>query len=109
VRRLVLVTAMLVALIVAAGASPASDAFRPRTCGQITVRKGGNDYTYSVKVFQAALACPTAQTTMTRFIQSGTVPRRWFCRYGHSRDAWAATCARTAKNAPIVRAYLVAG
>ena len=47
--------------------------------------------------------------TMTRFILSGTIPRRWFCRYGHSRDAWAATCARTAKNAPIIRAYLVAG
>ena len=46
---------------------------------------------------------------MTRFILSGTIARGWFCRYGHSRDAWAATCARTAKNAPIVRAYLVAG
>ena len=45
---------------------------------------------------------------MSHFILNGTVPRRWFCRYGHSRDAWAATCARTAKTAPIVRAYLIA-
>ena len=45
------------------------------------------------------------------FILNGVTPRRWFCRYGHSRDAWAATCTRTTKpkTAPIVRAYLVAG
>ena len=105
----ILVVALAASLAVAAGSVAAAQTFTPRKCGQITVRKGGNDHTYAVKVFQAPLACTTAQTTMTRFILSGTIPRRWFCRYGHSRDAWAATCARTAKNAPIVRAYLVAG
>ena len=105
--RLLLAIALASALAVAAGAEAGSRAFAPRTCGQITVRKGMLDSTYIVKVFQAPLACTTAQTTMTRFIQSGTIPRRWFCRSGHSRDAWAATCARTAKNTPIIRAYLV--
>jgi hypothetical protein len=110
--RLLLAIALASALAVAAGAEAGSRAFAPRAftprkCGEITIRKGTLDSTYSVKVFQAPLACTTAQTTMTRFIQSGTIPRRWFCRFGHSRDAWAATCARTAENAPIVRAYLV--
>jgi len=109
VRALALVFVIASALVVASGTEASSHAFKPRKCGEITVRKGGNDYTYRIKVFQAAYACPSAQLTMTRFILSGVVPKRWFCRYGHSRDAWAATCARTAKNAPIVRAYLVAG
>ena len=93
------------------GADARPGTFRPIKCGEITVRKNGNDYTYKVKVFQARLACTTAQMTMSRFILNGVTPRRWFCRYGHSRDAWAATCARTTKpkTAPIVRAYLVAG
>ena len=108
-RRLLVLFVLASALLLAAGAEAGSHAFNPRKCSAITVRKGGNDYTYRIKVFQAALACTTAQTTMTRFILSGTIPRRWFCRHGHSRDAWAATCARTAKNAPIIRAYLVAG
>ena len=108
-RTLIFVAVVVAALAFAAGAGAGSQAFKPRKCGQISVRKGANDYTYGIKVFQAPLACTTAQTTMTRFILSGTIPRRWFCRYGHSRDAWAATCARTAKNAPIIRAYLVAG
>lgn len=108
-RRLILVAAAASALALAAGAGAGSQAFKPRKCGPITVRKGGNDYTYGIKVFQAPLACSTAQLTMTRFILSGTIPRRWFCRYGHARDAWAATCAGTATNAPIIRAYLVAG
>jgi hypothetical protein len=107
--RLFLAICLASALAVAAGAEAGSRAFAPRRCGQITIRKGTLDRTYSVKVFQAPLACSTAQQTMSRFIQSGTIPPRWFCRYGHSRDAWAAAYARTAKNAPIVRAYLVAG
>jgi len=107
VMRLLLAIALASALAVAAGAEAGSRAFPPRKCGQITVRKGTLDSTYSIKVFQAPLACTTAQTTMTRFIESGTIPRGWFCRLGHSRDAWAGTCARTARNAPIVRAYLV--
>jgi hypothetical protein len=108
-RLLLLVLAHASALAFAAGAEARSGAFKPRRCGEITVRQGANDYTYRIKVFQAPLACATAQTTMTRFILGGVTPKRWFCRYGHSRDAWAATCARTASNAPIVRAYLVAG
>jgi hypothetical protein len=108
-RRLLLLSVLASALVLAASAEARSDAFKPRKCGQISVRKGGNDYTYGIKVFQAPLACSTAQLMMSHFILNGTVPRRWFCRYGHSRDAWAATCARTVKTAPIVRAYLVAG
>jgi len=108
-RSLALVFTVALALVVATGADAGPNAFKPRKCGQITVRKDGNDYTYAIKVFQAPLACSTAQLTMSRYILSGVVPRHWFCRYGHSRDKWAATCARTAKNAPIVRAYLVAG
>jgi hypothetical protein len=105
--RLLLVLALASALVLAAGAEARSTAFKPRKCGEITVRKNGKDYTYRIKVFQAPLACSTAQLTMTRFILSAVVPRHWVCRYGHSRDAWAATCGRIAKNAPIVRAYVV--
>ena len=108
-RTSILVVALAASLAVAADSVAGSRTFTPRKCGQITVRNGGNDLTYGIKVFQAPLACTTAQSTMTRFMLSGTIARGWFCRYGHSRDAWAATCARTAKNAPIVRAYLVAG
>ena len=107
--QLLLLLALASALVLAAGAEARSRTFKPLRCGEITVRKSANDYTYRIKVFQAPLACTTAQLTMSRFILSGAVPRRWFCRYGHSRDAWAATCARTVKNPPIVRAYVVAG
>jgi hypothetical protein len=109
VRKLILVVAIVSAVVVAAGAGAGSAAFKPRKCGEVTVRKNGSDYTYRVKVFQAPLACTTAQTTMSRFLLGGVVPRHWVCRYGHSRDAWAATCGRIAKNAPIVRAYLITG
>ena len=104
-----LVAALAAALAFPAAAAATSHAFKPRLCGQVTVRKGGNDFTYRIKIFQAPLACTTAQVTMSRFILSGTVPRRWFCRYGHSRDAWAVTCVRNGSSAPVVRAYLVAG
>ena len=107
--KLVLVAALAAALVAVAGADGRAGTFKPRKCGEITVRKNGSDYNYSVKVFQAPLACATAQATISRFILSGVVPRKWICRYGHSRDAWAATCARIAKNGPIVRVYLIAG
>jgi hypothetical protein len=109
VMRLLFATALVSALAVVAGAEAGSRSFAPRKCGEITVRQGANDFTYRIKVFQAPFACTTAQATMSRYIQSATTPRGWFCRHGHSRDAWAATCTRTAANAPIVRAYLVAG
>ena len=75
-RRLLVLFVLASALVLAAGAEAGSRAFKPRT---------------------------TAQTMMSHFILNGKVPRRWFCRYGHSRDALAATCARTVKTAPIVR------
>ena len=108
-RTAVALTALATLLLVASSVAAQPRAATVRLCGEITVRKGANDYTYRIKVFQAPLACGTAQLTMSRFIQNAKTPRHWFCRYGHSRDAWSATCARTAKNAPIVRAYLVAG
>ena len=58
-RWLILVAAAAWALALAAGAGAGSQAFKPRKCGPITVRKGGNDYTYGIKVFQAPLACST--------------------------------------------------
>ena len=85
--RLLFATVLASALVVPAGAEAGSRVFTPRKCGQITVRKGLNDYTYRLRIFQAPLACVTAQTTMSHFILGGTVPRRWFCRYGHSRRA----------------------
>jgi hypothetical protein len=108
-RRLLVLSVLASTLVLATGVEAGSGAFPPRKCGQITVRKGGNDYTYRIKVFQAPLACSTAQLYMSHFILGGTIPRRWFCRYGHSRDRWAAVCARTGSGKPIVRAYLIAG
>src|SRR5215212_6215754 len=108
-RRLLALSVVASALAVAAGAEARSNAFRPRSCGSITVRQGGNDYSYRVKVFVAPVDCTTARKVMSRFIVRGAVPRRWFCRYGHSADRWAAACARTGSGNPIVRAYLIAG
>ena len=105
--RLLLLLALASALVLAAGAEARSTAFKPRKCGEITVRKNGRDSTYRITVFQAPLACTTAQTTMTRFLLSAVVPKHWVCRYGHSGDAWAATCGKIATNAPIIRAYVV--
>src|SRR4051812_41413187 len=102
--RLLAVSTLVSALVLVAGAEARPQAFPTRLCGSIAVRKGGNDYGYRVKVFVAPLGCTTAQKVMTAFIQRGAVPRRWFCRYGHSNDRRAATCARTARAAPIVRA-----
>ncbi len=107
--RLLVVFVLAAALVLAAGAEARPDAFRPRLCGSITVRKGGNDYSYRLKVFVAPVECTTAQKVMSGFIMRGAVPRRWFCRYGHSADRWAAACAHTGSGNPIVRAYLIAG
>jgi len=106
-RRSILVAAIASALVLAAGAAAGSAAFKPRRCGEVTVQRNGRSSTYRVEVFQAPLACATAQTTMSRFLLSAIVPKHWVCRYGHSGDAWAATCGRIAKKAPIVRAYVV--
>ena len=106
-RMLALICAVASMLVLAAGTQAGPQALNPRKFGHITVRKGLQDFTYAIKVFQAPLACSTAQLTMSRYILSGVVPRHWFCRYGHSSDKWAAACARAAKNAPIVRAYAV--
>jgi hypothetical protein len=106
-RRLILIAAIVSGLLLAGGAGAHPDAFKPRNCGEITVQKNAHNYTYRLKVFQAPLACSTAQTTMSRFLLSSVVPKHWVCRYGHSGDAWAATCGKLAKNAPIVRAYVV--
>src|SRR6266511_3965804 len=51
--RLLVVFVLASALVLAAGAEARPDAFRPRLCGSITVRKGGNDYSYRLKVFVA--------------------------------------------------------
>jgi hypothetical protein len=44
--RLLVVFVLASALVLAAGAEARPDAFRPRLCGSITVRKGGNDYSF---------------------------------------------------------------
>ena len=105
--RVILVAATVSALALAAGVAAQPGAFTPRKCGEITVQKNAKNFTYRIKVFQAPLACSTAQTTMSRFLLSSVAPKHWVCRYGHSGDAWAATCGKIAKNAPIVRAYVV--
>ena len=61
-RTLILAGTVAAALAVAFGAEAGSQAFKPRKCGQISVRKGANDHTYGIKVFQAPLSCSTAQT-----------------------------------------------
>ena len=58
-RRLLALSVLASALVLAAGAEASSDAFR--LCGSITVRKGGNDYSYRLKVFVAPLECTTAR------------------------------------------------
>ena len=96
-------------LLVGSGVAAQPRAVTARQCGSVTARTGGNDYSYRIKVFVAPLPCITARTVMRGFIVRGAVPRGWFCRYGHSADRWAATCARAGHTAPVVRAYLIAG
>jgi hypothetical protein len=109
VRAFALVAVLVLPAFLGSSAAAQPRASTVRLCGSITVRKGGNDYSYRIKVFVAPLACTTAQKIMTAFIMRGTAPRRWFCRYGHSADRWAAACTGPRRTSPVVRAYLIAG
>lgn len=95
-------------LLLAAGAAGRPSAQSAKACGSITVRLGGNDFSYRVKVVSERMACTTARSTMRGFIARKVTPRGWFCTRGHSQDAWAASCARLSPRA-LVRAYLIAG
>ena len=78
-------------------------------CGTITARLGGNDFTYRVRVVSGRVTCRNARLVLRGFIAHAVRPRGWFCTRGHSKDAWAASCARVAAPRATVRAYLVAG
>jgi hypothetical protein len=102
-RLLVLVLPLL--LVASASARP----YAPRAqCGSITARLGGNDFSYRVRLVSGHVTCTRARTVIRVFIVRGSAPRGWFCSRGHSRDAWAASCARLSPRA-LVRAYLIAG
>jgi len=105
----VLVVLLLGSTLAAGSASAQGGAFRPRACGSITVRLGGNDYSYRVKEFLGPAPCRTARSVLRGFIARSTVPHGWFCGRGHSYDRWAASCARTGSRSTLVRAYLIAG
>lgn len=90
----------------AAGASPA--AASARSCGSITLRLGGNDFSYRVRVVSGKVTCDAARRVTRVFILRATRPRGWFCTRGHGGDRWAASCARLSP-AALVRAYLIAG
>jgi hypothetical protein len=81
---------------------------RTAACGSITARLGGNDYSYRIRIVSGTASCVTARSVLRGFIARSVTPRRWFCSRGHSRDAWAASCARSAPRA-LVRALLIAG
>jgi hypothetical protein len=102
-RLLVLVLPLL--LVASASARPHA---AHAQCGSITARLGGNDFTYRVRVVSGHAACIRARTVMRVFIVHASTPRGWLCSRGHSRDAWAASCARLTPRA-LVRAYLIAG
>jgi len=105
------VRGLLVLLAVLVLSSPAAAGPRPATakaCGQITVRLGGNDFGYRVRVVSGSVRCDTARTVLRTFVAHATKPRGWFCTRGHGADAWAASCARLSPKA-LVRAYLIGG
>ena len=77
-------------------------------CGSITARLGGNDFSYRVRVVSGRVTCRNARLVLRGFIAHRVTPRGWFCTRGHSRDPWAASCARLSPQA-VVRAYLIAG
>lgn len=106
--RLLALVTLASALAFAAGAEAHSDAVRTSRCGSITVRLGGNDYSYRVKIASGPATCTAARSVLRGFIARAVRPRGWFCTRGHSRDPWAASCARTSPRA-LVRAYLIAG
>ena len=80
-----------------------------KACGTVTARLGGNDFTYRVRVVSGRVTCRNARLVLRGFIAKAVTPRGWFCARGHSKDAWAASCARTAAPRATIRAYLVAG
>ena len=80
-----------------------------RACRQITVRLGGNDFSYRIVIVSGRISCVIARKVMRLYITRNYVALRgWICFRGHSSVPWAASCAGGAPRV-LVRAYLIAG
>jgi len=99
---------LLVLALAATAPAAARRTTASRACGQITVRLGGNDFSYRIVLESGRATCTTARSTLRTFIVRSVTPRGWFCARGHSADKWAAACSRLSPRA-VVRAYLIAG
>jgi sarcosine oxidase gamma subunit len=98
----------LVAAALLATPAAAQQSARSRACGHITVRLGGNDFSYRIVLESGRATCTTARSTLRTFIVRAVAPGDWYCARGHGADRWAAACARKSPRA-LVRAYLIAG
>ena len=104
---------LLLALLVLGAALSASPRAPASTvpCSTITLRVGGNDFSYRVRVERGRIACRTARTVLRSFMASSFTPRGWACFRGHGGNAWAAACTGVTglRRGVIIRAYLIAG
>jgi hypothetical protein len=98
--------AVAAAVSVSAGASATTAPCRP-----ITVRLGGNDFSYRVRVEHGRIVCLTARSVLRSFIVTRRSPHGWACFRGHTGTPWAAACSGFGglRRGVIVRAYLIAG
>jgi hypothetical protein len=80
-------------------------------CSTITLRVGGNDFSYRVRVERGRIACRTARTVLRSFMATSFTARGWKCFRGHGGNTWAAACAGVTglRRGVIIRAYLIAG
>jgi hypothetical protein len=108
--RLLLFSVVLFAVAAAVSVSPDASA-TTAPCAPITVRLGGNDFSYRVRVERGRVGCLTARSVLRSFMLSARAPVGWACFRGHTGSRWAAACSglRGLRRGVIVRAYLIAG
>ena len=103
-RRVSLLVAVVAALAKSVSLTVADAGAKAHACKPVTVRVGGNDFTYPVKVLKGNVSCKVARSTLKRFIAGSSSPRGWACFRGHSADRFAAKCASTGRSHKTIQA-----
>jgi hypothetical protein len=95
----------IAALALSASLTVADAGAKARPCKPVTVRVGGNDFTYPVKVLKGNVSCKVARSALKHFIGKSSSPRGWACFRGHSADKFAAKCVSTGRSHKTIQAY----
>ena len=82
-----LLVVVIAALALSASLTVAAAGAKARSCKPVTVRVGGNDFTYPVKVLKGNVSCKVARSALKHFIGKSSSPRGWACFRGHSADS----------------------